>query len=80
MLFTHPTYNAMKPCPFYLNGKCKFEDTCKFSHGHVVLFSELLTYQEPDYRCVISGDGYIRPVDLLFQSRLCRGQVYCKVF
>lgn len=51
VLFTHPTYKAMKPCPFFLDGKCKFDSsTCKFSHGHVVLFSELLTYQEPDYK------------------------------
>ena len=53
MFFTQPTSKAMKPCPFFLEGRCRFESTaCKFSHGHIVSFSDLLTYQEPDYKCV----------------------------
>ena len=53
VLFTQPTSKAMKACPFYLDGKCRFDSSaCNFSHGHVVPLSELLTYQEPDYKCV----------------------------
>ena len=51
VLFTHPTYNAMKPCSFFLEGACKFDGgTCKFSHGRVVPFSDLRPYREPDFR------------------------------
>ncbi|CAI8055899.1 Zinc finger CCCH-type with G patch domain-containing protein [Geodia barretti] len=56
VLFTHPTYNAMKPCPFFLDGKCRFESSvCKFSHGTVVPFSQLLAYQDPDYSLISTG-------------------------
>ncbi|XP_065917510.1 zinc finger CCCH-type with G patch domain-containing protein-like [Dysidea avara] len=49
VMFTHPTYNKMKPCSYFLDGMCKFdEDTCKFSHGTVVLYSECLPYNEAD--------------------------------
>ena len=54
VLFTHPSYNRMKPCSFFMEGKCKFsEETCKFSHGHVVSFSELQPFQDPDFRLVL---------------------------
>ncbi len=57
VLFTHPTYDAMKPCPYFLNGDCKFSDQiCKFSHGHTVSLSELRPFQEPDFRYVHSAD------------------------
>jgi len=50
VLFTRPLYPAMKACDFFMAGNCKFnDDDCKFSHGHIVLFSELQPYQEPDY-------------------------------
>lgn len=51
ILFTHPLYDAMKPCEYFLEGSCKFSDTeCNFSHGHVVPLSRLHPYMEPDYR------------------------------
>ena len=53
MFFTQPLYNAMMPCPFFLDERCKFDkETCKFSHGHVVNFSELQPFQDADFRCV----------------------------
>lgn len=60
MLFTHPTYTAMKPCSFFLDGACKFDDgTCKFSHGHVVPFSDLRPYREPDFRWAWRDGGWV---------------------
>lgn len=26
VLFTHPTHTEMLPCPFYLDGECRFDD------------------------------------------------------
>ncbi len=51
ILFTQPLYPAMKPCPFFLEGACKFsEQECKFSHGHIAPLSRLQPYLEPDHR------------------------------
>ena len=51
ILFTHPLYDAMKPCEYFLEGSCKFLDMeCNFSHGHVVPLSRLHAYSEPDHR------------------------------
>ena len=34
VVFSHPTSTGMVPCPYYLEGKCRFSDgDCKFSHG-----------------------------------------------
>ena len=53
VLFTHPCFNSMKPCSYFLEGRCKFsETTCKYSHGHVVFFDQLKPFSEPDYRYV----------------------------
>lgn len=68
VMFTHPTAPSMKPCPFFLDGRCKFSvDRCRFSHGHAVPVSELREYSEPSFcsltrgsMCLIrngSGDG-----------------------
>lgn len=61
LLFTQPMYAAMKPCPFFLEGTCKFSELeCKFSHGHVVPLSRLRPYAEPDHRLVgVSSIGRI---------------------
>lgn len=29
VLYIHPTQKSMKPCPFYLEDKCRFEDNCR---------------------------------------------------
>lgn len=40
----------MKPCPFFLEGKCRFEaDDCSYSHGHLVAQGDILPYREPDH-------------------------------
>lgn len=29
VLYVHPTQKSMKPCPFYLEGKCRFLENCR---------------------------------------------------
>ncbi|XP_047543415.1 zinc finger CCCH-type with G patch domain-containing protein isoform X2 [Vanessa atalanta] len=56
VLFTHPTHAEMLPCPFYLNGDCKFsDDQCRYSHGAVVKLSDLKEAIEPNYNSVKIG-------------------------
>uniref|UniRef100_T1IUR7 Zinc finger CCCH-type with G patch domain-containing protein n=1 Tax=Strigamia maritima TaxID=126957 RepID=T1IUR7_STRMM len=50
VMFCNPTNDSMKPCPFYLDGNCKFTDTtCRFSHGHFVKFNDLNEFRDPDF-------------------------------
>ncbi|NP_001088537.1 zinc finger CCCH-type with G patch domain-containing protein [Xenopus laevis] len=48
VLYLYPTHKAMKPCPFFLDGKCLFNDNCRFSHGQVVSVTELQPFKEAD--------------------------------
>ncbi|XP_036441727.1 zinc finger CCCH-type with G patch domain-containing protein [Colossoma macropomum] len=48
VLYLYPTQKSMKPCPFFLEGKCRFMDTCRYSHGEVVRVSELRDFLEAD--------------------------------
>ncbi|XP_064420670.1 zinc finger CCCH-type with G patch domain-containing protein [Latimeria chalumnae] len=48
VLYIHPTHKSMKLCPFFLDGKCRFKENCRFSHGEVVRVAELHQFQEPD--------------------------------
>ncbi|KAG9474599.1 hypothetical protein GDO78_004737 [Eleutherodactylus coqui] len=48
VLYLYPTHKAMKPCPYFLDGKCRFNETCRFSHGQVVPVGELQVFEEPD--------------------------------
>ncbi|XP_040295038.1 zinc finger CCCH-type with G patch domain-containing protein isoform X2 [Bufo bufo] len=48
VLYLYPTHKAMKPCPYFLDGKCLFNENCRFSHGQVVSISELQVFEEPD--------------------------------
>ncbi|KAM4032971.1 zinc finger CCCH-type with G patch domain-containing protein [Anomaloglossus baeobatrachus] len=48
VLYLYPTHKAMKPCPYFLDGKCRFNENCRFSHGQVVPVSELQVFEEPD--------------------------------
>ncbi|KAG8200388.1 hypothetical protein JTE90_028566 [Oedothorax gibbosus] len=53
VMFCNPTCDQMRPCPFFLDGHCKFsDDKCRFSHGYSVKFSELEEYILPDYSSV----------------------------
>ncbi|XP_077504333.1 zinc finger CCCH-type with G patch domain-containing protein isoform X2 [Amblyomma americanum] len=50
VMFTHPTAPAMRPCSFFLDGRCKFsQERCRFSHGHAVALSDIREYSEPSF-------------------------------
>ncbi|XP_076674218.1 zinc finger CCCH-type with G patch domain-containing protein isoform X2 [Andrena cerasifolii] len=56
VLFLNPTHKEMLPCPYYLDGKCKFSDeTCRFSHGELVPLSSIQEYREPDFLNIRMG-------------------------
>ncbi|KAM4608056.1 zinc finger CCCH-type with G patch domain-containing protein, partial [Discoglossus pictus] len=48
VLYLYPTHKAMKPCPYFLDGKCHFQENCRFSHGQVVPLEELKDFLDPD--------------------------------
>lgn len=53
VVFSHPTSTDMVPCRFYMDGKCRFEESaCKFSHGCVIRLADLREYREPNYDAV----------------------------
>lgn len=50
VMFCNPLSDRMKPCPYFLDGHCKFsDDKCRYSHGYDVRFSDLEEYVLPDY-------------------------------
>ncbi|XP_044729300.1 zinc finger CCCH-type with G patch domain-containing protein [Chrysoperla carnea] len=50
IMFTNPIYQEMLPCPYFLEGECKFSDEkCRFSHGELVSLASLQEYKEPDF-------------------------------
>ncbi|XP_031849475.1 zinc finger CCCH-type with G patch domain-containing protein [Nomia melanderi] len=56
VFFLNPTHKEKLPCPYYLNGKCKFSDEdCRFSHGELVLLSSIKEYREPDFQSIKMG-------------------------
>lgn len=57
VLYIYPTQKSMKPCPFYLEGKCRFLENCRFSHGEVVHVSELREFQECDLSKLEDGSS-----------------------
>ncbi|XP_010874080.2 zinc finger CCCH-type with G patch domain-containing protein [Esox lucius] len=57
VLYVHPTQKSMKPCPFFLEDKCRFEDNCRFSHGEVVYVSELRDFLESDLSNLQKGSS-----------------------
>lgn len=47
-VFMHPTTKKMQPCPYFLEGNCKYSDEkCHYSHGYTVRLDEV-----QDFRCV----------------------------
>lgn len=53
VLFVNPTEREMMPCPYSLEGSCKYsDDQCHYSHGELVPFSDLREYREPDFSLV----------------------------
>ncbi|XP_070767024.1 zinc finger CCCH-type with G patch domain-containing protein [Enoplosus armatus] len=57
VLYVYPTQKSMKPCPFFLEDKCRFQDNCRFSHGEVVYVSELREFLECDLSNLEEGSS-----------------------
>ncbi|XP_037627886.1 zinc finger CCCH-type with G patch domain-containing protein [Sebastes umbrosus] len=57
VFYVYPTQKSMKPCPFYLEDKCRFLDSCRFSHGEVVYVSELREFLEFDLSNLEEGSS-----------------------
>uniref|UniRef100_A0A8C5KY96 Zinc finger CCCH-type with G patch domain-containing protein n=1 Tax=Jaculus jaculus TaxID=51337 RepID=A0A8C5KY96_JACJA len=57
VLYLYPTHKSLKPCPFFLEGKCRFKDNCRFSHGQVVSVDELRPFQDPDLSLLQVGSA-----------------------
>ncbi|XP_037667200.1 zinc finger CCCH-type with G patch domain-containing protein [Choloepus didactylus] len=57
VLYLYPTHKALKPCPFFLEGKCRFKENCRFSHGQVVSVDELRPFQDPDLSSLQAGSA-----------------------
>ncbi|XP_061114147.1 zinc finger CCCH-type with G patch domain-containing protein [Conger conger] len=57
VLYIHPTHKSMKPCPFFLEDKCRFMENCRFSHGEVVAVSELRQFQDLDLSNLQEGSA-----------------------
>lgn len=63
VLFTHPTHAEMLPCPFYLDGECKFSDEqCRYSHGALVQLSNLKEAIEPDFSSIRVGSRILMKI------------------
>lgn len=79
VMFTHPTVQAMKPCSYFLEGRCKFDaEKCRFSHGHTVFLPELHYYCEPNFENLKPGSKCLvrsKPKDLWQLATMdCVGQ------
>ncbi|XP_071947342.1 zinc finger CCCH-type with G patch domain-containing protein-like [Antedon mediterranea] len=71
VLFCNPTHVSMVPCPYFLEGKCKFlESDCKFSHGHLVNVEELENYKEPDFSKLETGCKCLAKHDMIWHKAI----------
>ncbi|XP_020668095.3 zinc finger CCCH-type with G patch domain-containing protein [Pogona vitticeps] len=57
VLYLYPTHKSLKPCPFFLDGKCRFQENCRFSHGQVVPVEELRPFEEPNLSNLAVGSA-----------------------
>ncbi|NXK45240.1 ZGPAT protein, partial [Chauna torquata] len=57
VLYLYPTHKSLKPCPFFLDDKCRFKENCRFSHGQVVSVDELQPFQEPNLSTLQVGSA-----------------------
>ncbi|NWW93848.1 ZGPAT protein, partial [Rhynochetos jubatus] len=57
VLYLYPTHKSLKPCPFFLDDKCRFKENCRFSHGQVVAVDELQPFQEPNLSTLEVGSA-----------------------
>ncbi|KAM3872195.1 zinc finger CCCH-type with G patch domain-containing protein [Diretmus argenteus] len=63
VLYVYPTQKSMKPCPFFLEDKCRFLENCRFSHGEVVYVSELREFLEFDLSNLQEGSSCLARQD-----------------
>lgn len=72
VLYLYPTHKSLKPCPFFLEGKCRFQDNCRFSHGQVVSVDELRPFQDPDLSSLQAGSACLakQPDGLWYPARI----------
>ncbi|EFX62843.1 hypothetical protein DAPPUDRAFT_336348, partial [Daphnia pulex] len=55
-VFMHPTTKKMQPCPYFLEGNCKYPDEkCHYSHGYTVRLDEVQDFSDPDYSKITEG-------------------------
>lgn len=57
VLYLYPTHKSLKPCPFFLDDKCRFKENCRFSHGQVVSVEELRPFEEADLSSLAVGSA-----------------------
>ncbi|XP_054465548.1 zinc finger CCCH-type with G patch domain-containing protein [Anoplopoma fimbria] len=57
VLYVCPTQKSMKPCPYFLDDKCRFLENCRFSHGEVVHVSELREFLQFDLSNLEEGSS-----------------------
>lgn len=55
VLFINPTQTNMKICEHFMNDTCKFESSCKYSHGYKVQIANLEPYMEPNFKNIKIG-------------------------
>lgn len=57
-VFMHPTTKKMQPCPYFLEGNCKYSDEkCHYSHGHIVRLDEVQDFKYETVVCTMLLDS-----------------------
>lgn len=46
VVFSHPTLEKLVPCKYYLDGKCRRSDDCRWSHGELRKLGQMSQYEE----------------------------------
>uniref|UniRef100_A0A914VF14 Zinc finger CCCH-type with G patch domain-containing protein n=1 Tax=Plectus sambesii TaxID=2011161 RepID=A0A914VF14_9BILA len=59
VLYSNPMFLSMKPCQFFLEDRCSFETSCRFSHGEKVSLADLLEYESPDFDALKEGSSVL---------------------
>jgi hypothetical protein len=73
VLFTHPVVASMRACPYFMDGKCRYDSgKCRFSHGLRVNLKQLREFEEipclsleKDCLCLVKS-----PVDQLWYDSI----------
>lgn len=76
VFFLNPLCDKQKACDYYFDGRCTFEDSCKFSHGETVKYSRLKQYIPPNYKLLkrkthvlVKVDNLWKPATILESSK-----------